>query len=290
MTSSPSPEPSRQPIRPRTRTRPTPPPTPPSYLSGPLRPPAGDTYFPNLMPGDSVHLRQRRRDLARWGQTDDLPGVLKALNRAANDQGIGTELFKLVRRDLRLIHERQMIALDDADYKLACAVFSRGLGWGKYSERVTYEQFENGLRRDGDLVEHGSIDLEWLPAFAGTSIPRRTLERRIPALHGSGVITRFRIAHARGYDFHYLYGTPDILQQLLLRHIEKNGRDQKSLGKSLTPARQAKEDVLLELVDGLVRLDDRSPDMGATVAMMIEAERVQAARSHGQLPPEHLPL
>jgi hypothetical protein len=75
--------------------------------------------------------------------------VLKPLNITVADEDAGYELFKLVRRDLRMIHERLVIASEDsARYQMASTVLSRGLGWGNYAERITYEQFENGLLRE----------------------------------------------------------------------------------------------------------------------------------------------
>jgi hypothetical protein len=133
------------------------------------------------------------------------------------------------------------------------------------------------------------VDLASLPALAGTSLSERMLNRRMPELDAGGLINRYRIARGRHCDFYYLYGTPAILKQLMLRQIEKAGRDLRAERKRPSENRQAEEDLIPELVELLVRRDRRQfppATLGAMVGML-RRERLEALARSAKRPPPH---
>lgn len=127
-------------------------------------------------------LNRRRADFP-------LTPELDLLNAYARHGNRGEVMFKWTARKYRRINERYLCLVRPKSAKAVLdAVVARTLGFNKYVEQITYDQFINGLcNRTGNHV----LDDDGCPYFAGLEIDHKTLHKNIVALLEARLIERF---------------------------------------------------------------------------------------------------
>lgn len=110
-------------------------------------------------------------------------------------------MFRDVANTYRKIQMRYLCRLrQPSAHKLIGAIVARTIDFKKYAEKISYDQFQNGVKgRDGNLSRDG----DGVPIFAGTDLSRSTIVKGLEVLVNSRTIERF--AYRRGTTVVYAY-------------------------------------------------------------------------------------
>ena len=135
-------------------------------------------------------------------------------------------MFRDVAATYRKIHMRYLCQLrQPSAHKLIGAIVARTLDFRKYAEKISYDQFQNGVRgRDGNL----SRDDDGIPIFAGTDLSRSTIVKGLGVLVKSRTIERFAYQRGTTVVYAYMPFTRNFLLSFMVKWVKDHFQDERN--------------------------------------------------------------